>query len=1274
MLTLTGRGFHAAANYTCRFGIQGGHAVAIQALSPAVLVDGSALQVPRNNLTQVTCMVPPLASHVSAKVDLLEDGEVLALLNESFRNLTLLQGWDDYSLGDSSGDPTRTDINISGYGFQAWRQYWCKLVDQSSNQVAFEVPAVVLSAQLLQCGRVLQRDVKSPIMLTLTVWVDHEYNVTARNQRIPFTHGGMATKDESAACGGGWTCRISVVPTLPPIENVWKSLQPTAVYARGGQDITIFGSGFDRNGQYRCKFDLNSSDASMTTDPGLAHNMSLNTSEIDSICVRECGETVDGDEAIECMLACAGHWFYLPGQVLNNTAMTCASTRWLDQQALLHVTVWSILLDDGRGHARLRSIPHSGSAISRHILFTAGWETLHSTRHGPASGRTRLHIQGYGFRISRHTTNMSSGAFSVSRGEAPYTLDCNGTCKNCSECMLLGMSNESQFAACKVGCQPTDVTYSCLFSRQATEDRHEWMTTAATASTSRDLLCFTPPWGAEFSSGLVSVLVLENSGGFTRLLPLDPRCAMPEGTSSSCSPTFHFSMTVDEYQGASLSAAGGSNFSLAAWGLKMGADIYAIVRSSDGSYSQTMDRCRVVNATFAACISSPWNFSADDHASIAFVHSGSDVCNATTDAALSCEQRMLDCIANPALCSLPCVRLCVAFNGTSDFSACAERCVRANCTAMSEMPSAHFCFPCTARCAQGQTTSNSQDNHAECVRSCPALSPPGNVTIRIYEVFSEIFNTIGSVWGGTEVFITGWGFRSGGPRYTCTFGNATNHTRADFLSHTQLVCLSPWWPVRQPARRVALTITSHFLASDAIVGDFEYQSATIESAHVSDRVVGHQLFIAGGGFDSERGYACEFTAADPGQIDFVHALAKSGAELERAQVDKSATLARLASLPADTNEACKCPGGCRVLSYGSFSDGSQGSEYGQGLDCYWVLHSSNASSIKLNFSEFDVESPWDHVGIYTCSAANTDLACAGASLFQTLTGNGLPNNSFLVVPSSRVLVTFDTDDLLGAQGFTAHFEPYSRLVQAVYEASDMLSCVTPSWDLSTPSLLFKEQTTHVHVIESERGQPWIGASSHSASAGSRAGRQLEEASLVRFVHINRQPWFWGQDVHVNAYPVERAYSLPKWAGLVSAGVDRHEKLPVVQENDQLLTFELELVSTSTPDLFASAPRISEHGGLDFKIKADQFGEALIRVRLSDNGGSQTFGYPRFQPIPSTVRHFQITAHAPSASAKTVNFAVPSNLTIFEGSGKHVLLDFVKDFSSGVPHPQVSYPL
>ena len=63
----------------------------------------------------------------------------------------------------------------------------------------------------------------------------------------------------------------------------------------------------------------------------------------------------------------------------------------------------------------------------------------------------------------------------------------------------------------------------------------------------------------------------------------------------------------------------------------------------------------------------------------------------------------------------------------------------------------------------------------------------------------------------------------------------------------------------------------------------------------------------------------------------------------------------------------------------------------------------------------------DHVSIYTCDPEDVMVACAKPVLFKVLTGHGLPNSTFLVVPSARVLVFFETDHLLAAQGFTANF-------------------------------------------------------------------------------------------------------------------------------------------------------------------------------------------------------------------------------------------------------------
>ena len=112
-------------------------------------------------------------------------------------------------------------------------------------------------------------------------------------------------------------------------------------------------------------------------------------------------------------------------------------------------------------------------------------------------------------------------------------------------------------------------------------------------------------------------------------------------------------------------------------------------------------------------------------------------CMHADSTALSCDalyasmsaNEMLNCTANPALCSLPCVRRCVtAENGTSNFSACAERCVRANCT--DAAPVVHTeSQPCTLNCSATPTLCTSQ-----CVRRCIAHA---NHTVNITGDFQE---------------------------------------------------------------------------------------------------------------------------------------------------------------------------------------------------------------------------------------------------------------------------------------------------------------------------------------------------------------------------------------------------------------------------------------------------------------------------------------------------------------------------------------------------------
>ena len=143
-------------------------------------------------------------------------------------------------------------------------------------------------------------------------------------------------------------------------------------------------------------------------------------------------------------------------------------------------------------------------------------------------------------------------------------------------------------------------------------------------------------------------------------------------------------------------------------------------------------------------------------------------------------------------------------------------------------------------------------------------------------------------------------------------------------------------------------------------------------------------------------------------------------------------------------------------------------------------------------------------------------------LFQALTGSGLPPSSFLVVPSSRVLVRFETDHLVSAQGFRAHFEPYSMWTAANVETSTMLACQAPAWDISTPSMVFASRMTQLQVLESVTSS----VSKVHRSSTDDSWSTMPGTVDALFVHINRARFLSLPHFPVNSTSLQ--CDIPSW--------------------------------------------------------------------------------------------------------------------------------------------------
>jgi len=107
-----------------------------------------------------------------------------------------------------------------------------------------------------------------------------------------------------------------------------------------------------------------------------------------------------------------------------------------------------------------------------------------------------------------------------------------------------------------------------------------------------------------------------------------------------------------------------------------------------------------------------------------------------------------------------------------------------------------------------------------------------------------------------------------------------------------------------------------------------------------------------------------------------------------------------------------------TLDYAEFSDGSASNNYCNNQDCKWLIQPPQATSVTLNFTEFDLEEPsvdgtiYDVVEVY--DGANTSAALLGR-----FTGNNLPPE--VTTSGGSMLVRFVSDLVENKQGFSAYY-------------------------------------------------------------------------------------------------------------------------------------------------------------------------------------------------------------------------------------------------------------
>jgi hypothetical protein len=105
-----------------------------------------------------------------------------------------------------------------------------------------------------------------------------------------------------------------------------------------------------------------------------------------------------------------------------------------------------------------------------------------------------------------------------------------------------------------------------------------------------------------------------------------------------------------------------------------------------------------------------------------------------------------------------------------------------------------------------------------------------------------------------------------------------------------------------------------------------------------------------------------------------------------------------------------------------------------------------------------------------------------------------------------------------------------------------------------------------------------------------------------------------------------------WATSISAGAG---------ESGQTLTF---LVSNDNPALFSGAPAISANGTLSFAVNPNANGQALVTVRLQDNGGTANGGVDTSAPQTFLIRVTPVN-DCPTAASQSVSANTGSSVAI-----------------------------
>jgi len=155
---------------------------------------------------------------------------------------------------------------------------------------------------------------------------------------------------------------------------------------------------------------------------------------------------------------------------------------------------------------------------------------------------------------------------------------------------------------------------------------------------------------------------------------------------------------------------------------------------------------------------------------------------------------------------------------------------------------------------------------------------------------------------------------------------------------------------------------------------------------------------------------------------------------------------------------------------------------------------------------------------------------------------------------------------------------------------------------------------------------------------------------ISVLPVNDAPSFLpGSNVTINEDP--GTISIPNWATKIDKGASNEE--------EQTIHFE---ITSSNTYLFPDAPVIKPDGELRFTPGVDQFGEAAIRVRIKDDGGSDNGGTDQ-----GLLQTFRITVRSVNDRP---TFEMPSELIVAENSGLNTFINWATQIRPGPTNENV----